>query len=141
MSEVTDGPARPDSKQIYRSKPRSVFELVGGQSFFDDLVHRFYEAVDADPFLRPMYPDDLGPPERHLALFLGQYWGGPPAYHEERGQPKLRLRHVPFVIGQAERDAWFNHMRQALVEMKPAPEVFAAIEEYLAKAATFLINA
>ena len=56
----------------------SLYEQVGGQAFFDELVERFYIGVDTDPVLRPLYPEDLAEPKRHLAMFLGQYWGGPP---------------------------------------------------------------
>jgi hemoglobin len=83
----------------------NVYEALGGQPFFDDLVERFYRRVAMDPLLRPLYPDDLGGPRRHLALFLGQYWGGPATYSDERGHPRLRMRHAPFVIGEPERCA------------------------------------
>ena len=73
----------------------TVFEVVGGQPFFDALVERFYARVEADPTLRPLYPADLGPGMRALALFLGQYWGGPPTYSAEKGHPRLRMRHAP----------------------------------------------
>ena len=92
----------------------SVFDAVGGQGFFDDLVERFYRAVATDLLLRPLYPDDLSGSERHLALFLGQYWGGPTTYSNERGHPRLRMRHAPFVVGEPERDAWLRHMNAAL---------------------------
>src|SRR5690606_4830219 len=82
----------------------NVLDAVGGQAFFDELVERFYRGVAGDPLLRPMYPDDLAAPKRHLALFLGQYWGGPTIYSDERGHPRLRMRHVPFLIAEAERD-------------------------------------
>ncbi|MDQ3810718.1 MAG: globin, partial [Chloroflexota bacterium] len=79
----------------------TLFDRVGGQAFFDDLVGRFYAGVEHDPILRPLYPADLTGSRRHLAMFLGQYWGGPPAYSAERGHPRLRMRHAPFVIGPA----------------------------------------
>ena len=88
---------------------------MGGAPFFDTLVHRFYEGVADDPLLRPMYPPgDLAPAERRLRMFLEQYWGGPSTYSEERGHPRLRMRHHPYVIDDAARDAWLSHMRRAL---------------------------
>lgn len=123
----------------------SVFEAVGGEGFFVDLVERFYVRVGSDLLLRPLYPDDLTDSRRHMALFLQQYWGGPGTYSEERGHPRLRGRHMPFVIGEAERDAWFGHMAAALdsvvTERGTAPELEAQMLEYFAHAADFLVNA
>ncbi len=122
----------------------TFYERVGGQPWFDELVERFYEGVQADPVLRPMYPEDLTDAKRHLALFLGQYWGGPGTYSEERGHPRLRMRHVPFVIGQPERDAWMRHMSAAVESAKASGTLSAEDEEalldYLSNAATFMIN-
>ena len=88
---------------------------MGGSPFFATLVHRFYEGVGDDPLLRPMYPPgDLEPAERRLRMFLEQYWGGPGTYSEERGHPRLRMRHQPYVIDDAAREAWLSHMRRAL---------------------------
>jgi hemoglobin len=103
-------------------------------------VDRFYEHVEHDPVLRPLYPDDLAPGKRALALFLGQYWGGPPVYSEEKGHPRLRMRHAPFAIGEPERDAWLAAMLAA-VDDADAPEVAKhAMREYFAMAATAMIN-
>jgi hemoglobin len=118
----------------------TLYERVGGQTWFDALVDRFYERVEADPVLRPMYPDDLGPGKRHLALFLAQYWGGPPTYSDERGHPRLRQRHFPFVVGVRERDAWYRAMRAAVLEGDLTTEDEAAMLDYFDKAATFMIN-
>ena len=96
-----------------------MFDRVGGQPFFSALVDRFYAGVATDPVLRPLYPDDLVEPKEHLALFLAQYWGGPRTYSEERGHPRLRMRHAPFVIGSLERDAWLRHMTDALRCRRP----------------------
>src|SRR3954468_9967387 len=92
----------------------SVYDAVGGRPFFVDLVDGFYAGVSADLLLRPLYPDDLTDSRRHLAGFLTQYWGGPSTYSDERGHPRLRMRHGPFVIGEAERDAWLRHMLGSL---------------------------
>jgi hemoglobin len=120
--------------------PVTVFDAVGGQPFFDQLVESFYRRVEADVRLRPMYPEDLGPGKRALALFLGQYWGGPPTYSAEKGHPRLRMRHMPFAIGAAERDAWLAAMLDALAEQAPPPEVAAAMRDYFEMAATAMVN-
>ena len=123
----------------------NVYEAVGGQPFFDDLVERYYRGGAMDPLLRPLYPDDLAGPRRHLALFLGQYWGGPTTYSDERGHPRLRMRHAPFVIGGPERDAWLRHMGAALdslvVERGIHPVVEARLLDYFAMTADAMINA
>jgi hemoglobin len=118
----------------------TVYEAVGGQAFFDRLVDAFYERVEHDSRLRPLYPEDLEPGKRALALFLGQYWGGPPAYSTQKGHPRLRMRHAPFVIGPAERDAWVHAMLSALADAAPAPEIEAAMRDYFEMAATHMIN-
>ncbi len=122
----------------------TLSERVGGEPFFVDLVNRFYLGVAGDPLLRPMYPDDLDESSRHLALFLMQYWGGPGTYSEERGHPRLRMRHAPFVIGPAERDAWLRHMLAAVLQLEEASRITAAdaqeLRDYLEMAANSLIN-
>lgn len=125
--------------------PASVFEAVGGEGFFTDLVTRFYARVATDPLLRPLYPDDLTDSIQHMALFLQQYWGGPGTYSEQRGHPRLRQRHMPFVITEAERDAWFGHMAAALdsivTERGTAPELEAQLLDHFVNTADFLVNA
>ena len=128
--------------------PPTVYRTVGGQDFFDALVDRFYDAVERDPLLRPMYPRDLRGSRERLAGFLAQYWGGPPRYSEKRGHPRLRMRHLPFVIGSAERDAWMEHMTASLDAAtladgtgRPLPdEIRAAMFDHFDNAATHLIN-
>jgi len=122
------------------TQPDSLYERVGGQPFFDALVAAFYAGVADDPLLRPLYPEDLGAPARHLALFLAQYWGGPRTYNDERGHPRLRMRHFPFKIGQAERDAWLAHMRAAVDASAATAADKAALSGYFASAATSLLN-
>ncbi len=87
-----------------------------------------------------MYPDDLTESRAHLALFLSQYWGGPPDYSEQRGHPRLRMRHAPFAIGSAEADAWFRHMTAAVRAAGMDPDDERELLEYLAMAAQSLIN-
>ena len=121
----------------------SLYEAVGGEETFTRLVHRFYQEVAADPVLLATYPTphDLGPAEEHLRLFLIQYWGGPPAYNELRGHPRLRMRHVRFHIGETERDLWLTHMRTALDELGLPPALDTPLWDYLVMAAHSLVNA
>lgn len=118
----------------------SVFEAVGGMAFFEALVRRFYDRVADDPVLRPLYPDDLTDSRTHLALFLGQYWGGPTTYSDSRGHPRLRARHMPFAIGDDEAAHWYAHMRDAVIGHVDDPELERQLLDYFASAATFLIN-
>ena len=119
---------------------RTIYEAAGGAETFERIVDRFYAGVAGDPLLRPLYPADLSASRRHLALFLMQYFGGPSTYSEQRGHPRLRMRHLPFPIGQAERDAWMRHMRAAVEAEALAGEVRAALLDYFELAATFMIN-
>ena len=118
----------------------TLFERVGGGPWFLELVDRFYQRVEDDPLLRPVYPEQLEPGKTYLALFLAQYWGGPPLYSMERGHPRLRQRHFPFAIGQAERDAWVRHMLAAVASMELAPDDEAEMAAYFEGAATMMIN-
>jgi hemoglobin len=121
----------------------TLYERAGGQPFFEALTRRFYEAVASDPVLRPLYPDDdaaLDAARRHLELFLIQYWGGPALYNEERGLPRLRMRHAPFAIGAAERDAWVEHMTAAVKAAGLAPLDELQMLGYLTRAADHLVN-
>jgi len=118
-----------------------MYERVGGLDFFTSLVDRFYDGVAVDPVLRPLYPDDLVGPKEHLALFLAQYWGGPRTYSDERGHPRLRMRHAPFVIGTLERDAWLRHMTVALRAGGLPSEDEEEMLAYFEMAANQLMNA
>jgi hemoglobin len=120
---------------------QTMYERVGGTPFFVGLVDRFYGGVEDDPILRPLYPDDdLTAAREHLALFLAQYWGGPTTYSEERGHPRLRMRHFPFAIGPAERDAWLHHMLAAVRTGGLPPDDEQAMVDYFEMAATHLVN-
>jgi hemoglobin len=92
----------------------TFYDEVGGHEFFERLVTNFYAEVEKDELLRPMYPDDLSESKRHFEKFLEQYWGGPKDYSAERGHPRLRMRHAPFRITRAARDAWLAAMSIAL---------------------------
>jgi hemoglobin len=120
----------------------SLFDQVGGEPFFVQLVDAFYEAVESDETLRPMYPDDLTESKRHFMLFLVQYWGGPGTYMEERGHPRLRMRHAPFRITKAARDAWLAAMATALSSVRTQlnDEQFDELTAYFAMAAQQMRN-
>jgi hemoglobin len=122
-----------------------LYDRVDGEQFFMALVGRFYLGVAGDPLLRPLYPEDMTEARQHLALFLMQYWGGPPTYNEQRGHPRLRMRHLPFVIGPAERDAWLRHMLEAVTHMAETTDLTASDAEelraYFDMAAHQLVNA
>lgn len=123
------------------SDETTLYDRVGGMPFFTALVDAFYRHVAEDPILRPMYPeDDLAPAAERLRMFLVQYWGGPRTYSETRGHPRLRARHMPFVIGAEARDAWLRCMLGALAEQQAEPGDRAALEAYLVSAADFLVN-
>lgn len=110
-------------------------------SFFVDLVDDFYVGVESDEILRPMYPEgDLTDARRHLALFLAQYWGGPDTYDQERGHPRLRMRHAPFKIDTRARDQWIIHMEAALANRHLPEDLYQEIWTYLESVARALIN-
>ena len=124
----------------------TLYERVGGEVFFARLIAGFYARVASDPVLRPMYPEDLDAAERRLQLFLGQYFGGPPTYNEERGHPRLRQRHFSFMIDERAKEIWLGHMFSALAEVitsfpgQVGPEDESAIRSYLQDTANFLVN-
>jgi len=120
---------------------RNLYDLVGGEPTFRLLVRRFYEGVASDPLLRPLYPEeDLSGATERLSLFLIQYWGGPDTYSAQRGHPRLRLRHQPFAIGTAERDAWLRHMTAAVDSLELPPQVRKPLVDYFVTASTAMIN-
>ncbi len=119
---------------------KTVYEMVGGDETFRRLVDRFYERIEDDPVLRPLFPEDLAPGKEHQFLFLTQYWGGPARYEVERGHPRLRMRHGPFTIGEAERDAWLGHMLAVIDEIGIPEPARTQMCEYFERAATFMIN-
>ncbi|HUY74821.1 MAG TPA: globin [Candidatus Dormibacteraeota bacterium] len=120
---------------------RSLYDLVGGEQVFRQLVRRFYDGIASDLLLRPLYPDeDLSGATERLTLFLIQYWGGPATYSAQRGHPRLRMRHQPFAIGIAERDAWLRHMTAAVDSLELAPQARQALLDYFETASTAMIN-
>ncbi len=117
------------------------YTKFGGAEFFAAFVHDFYLEVADDDRLRPMYPEaDLGPAEDRLRLFLEQYWGGPTTYSDQRGHPRLRMRHQPFEITEEARDIWLSHMRSALDKRALAPELDDEMWSYLVMAAHAMVN-
>ena len=120
----------------------TFYEAAGGEEMFTRLVHRFYQEVAADPVLLAAYPtpQDLGPAEEHLRLFLMQYWGGPSTYNELRGHPRLRMRHVRFHVGETERDRWLTAMRTALDSVNLPEALDAQLWDYFVMAAHSLVN-
>lgn len=134
---TSSGPANADS----RTSSQTFYEQVGGEPTFHRIVARFYAEVAKDELLRPLYPEqDLGPAEERLRLFLMQYWGGPHTYSDRRGHPRLRMRHAPFKIGPAERDAWLRCMRIAVDEENLGSEHRDQLWEYLEMAANSMMN-
>lgn len=121
--------------------PRSFYYQVGGHPVFEKLCREFYSRVAADDEFKVMYPEaDLGPAERRLRMFLEQYWGGPKTYQEERGHPRLRMRHNPFYIGPKERDTWLRYMREAMDTLELAPLYDAEMWGYFERAAHAMQN-
>ena len=118
----------------------SIFELAGGAAVFRRLVDAFYARVEQDPLLRPLFPADLGPGKEYQYLFLMQYFGGPADYGQQRGHPRLRMRHAPFSIGPAERDAWLGHMLVAIDEVGITEPARSAMRSYFEMAAPAMMN-
>ena len=122
-------------------EPQSFYDAVGGHDTFVRLVDAFYRGVATDEVLKPMYPEeDLGPAEDRLRMFLEQYWGGPTTYSEQRGHPRLRMRHNPFHIDPDARDRWLAHMRTAVDELGLSPLHEATLWDYLERAAYAMVN-
>jgi hemoglobin len=119
----------------------SFWAAVGGRPTFERLVRVFYEGVAEDEVLRPMYPEeDLEGAIQRLTGFLEQYWGGPGTYSEQRGHPRLRMRHLPFAVTPDARDRWLRHMRTAVDALGLAPLQEAMLWDYLERAAHAMVN-
>jgi hemoglobin len=119
----------------------TFYEAVGGHPTFVKLIRRFYEGVANDPPLRALYPEeDLGPAEERFRMFVEQYWGGPTTYSEQRGHPRLRMRHAPFAVTPAQRDRWLTHMRDAIDSLDLTAEQAAELWAYMERSAHFMVN-
>ena len=120
---------------------QSFFDAVGGHETFSAIVRTFYEGVAVDPVLRPIYPEeDLDGAITRLTMFLEQYWGGPTTYSEQRGHPRLRMRHQGFRVNPEARDHWIDHMRHAVAQQNLAPLHAVTLMDYLERAAYSMVN-
>ena len=120
---------------------RSFYDEVGGHETFHTIVSRFYQLVREDEILRPLYPEDeLDAAEVRLRMFLEQYWGGPTTYSQQRGHPRLRMRHAPFRVDPDMRDRWLAHMRDAVRSLELPPAYESVLWDYLERAAWSMVN-
>lgn len=149
MADVTDQPATPPTGRPEqpgeggRVPQQTFFERIGGHETFERLVREFYRGVAQDPPLKALYPEeDLGPAEDRLRLFLEQYWGGPTTYSENRGHPRLRMRHVPYAVTPTQRDRWLHHMNAAIDSISDRLDVMDEhqMRAYMAHAAQAMVN-
>ena len=137
MSDISD--ASHGAKPI--PIPEAEVYPVLGEEGFESLVREFYRGVRADDLIGPMYPDDdWDGAEKRMRDFLIFRFGGPPRYIEERGHPRLRGRHMPFSIGEAERDRWLELMDAALVSSKIDPGAAATLRAFFVPTADFMRN-
>jgi hemoglobin len=121
--------------------PESVYEAVGGRDYFERLVDAFYDGVAVDPLLRPMYPNNLTAAKRNMVEFLGQYWGGPTDYSDRKGHPRLRMRHAPFPVDEAAKNAWLTHMEAAVSSTEGTDEnIRRNMVDYFRMAADHMLN-
>ena len=144
MVPVSDPQTPTDATAESSASPEPTFyDEIGGLETFERIVGRFYDGVRSDEVLRPMYPqEDLedGSAERRLRLFLVQYWGGPTTYSQERGHPRLRMRHAPFTVDETAQEHWLTHFRAALDEAGLTEEQDARFWDYVTHAAQFMVN-
>lgn len=140
-SEPRPAPVHLRASEEGASTLPTVYDEVGGMEAFEELSRRFYDGVQQDPVLWPMYPhDDLEGAIWRLSRFLGQYWGGPSTYSSMRGHPRLRMRHQPFHVNPDARERWLRHMTGALDTMGWSPMVRAQMVDYFERAATAMVN-
>ena len=119
----------------------TFYDEIGGMETFETIVSVFYAGVATDPVLRPLYPEeDLGPAEVRFRLFLAQYWGGPTTYSDQRGHPRLRMRHAPFAVTPEAKDRWLVHFRAGLDAADLTPEQDERFWDYVTHAAQFMVN-
>jgi len=123
--------------------PNSPYQQLGGEAAVRKLVNRFYDIMDQEDYaqtIREMHPDDLGESKDKLFEFLSGFLGGPPLYHQNRGHPKLRMRHLPFKIDEAARDAWLACMNQSLEELTNDKLLLMQLKSSFYKTAHHMIN-
>jgi len=129
------------SGELGDSVEATFWSRAGGAEVFDRLVRSFYGRVREDPILAPMYPqDDWEGAIWRLRAFLEQYWGGPASYSEQRGHPRLRMRHARFKVTPEARDHWLEHMNAALDEVALPPLLDVEFRDYIDRAAHALVN-
>ena len=139
MSEKEE--TAPVDAELGQAVANNLWHQVGGEETFEKIVRAFYAGVREDPLLSPMYPqDDWEGAIFRLRTFLEQYWGGPTTYQENRGHPRLRMRHAAYKIGPEARDRWLHHMNAALDEVALPPLHDSAIRDYVDRAARMLMN-
>lgn len=127
--------------RVSTEQQQTFYDAIGGHDTIALIVDRFYEGVAGDPVLRPLYPEeDLRPAARRFRMFLEQYWGGPTTYSQERGHPRLRMRHAPFAVTPEAKDRWLVHFRAGLDAAELPPELDAQFWEYVNHAAMFMVN-
>jgi truncated hemoglobin YjbI len=128
-------------REPYEPRDATFYEQVGGHETFERLIAAFYAGIAEDGTIRPMYPEaDLGPAEDRLRMFFEQYWGGPTDYSDQRGHPRLRMRHAPYAITEGARDRWLAHMRVAVDGLGLDPEHERRLWDYVVMAAHSLVN-
>ncbi len=143
MNDAHSRPADPTpaAEPTAPDGPVTPYQQLGGHPAFEALVDRFYQGVEQDEVLRPLYPEqDLGPAKERLRMFLEQYWGGPTTYSEQRGHPRLRMRHAPFAVTPLARDRWLAHMREAVTSLALPPMQESMLWDYLERAAWSMVN-
>ncbi len=117
-----------------------IYDLIGGASTVQRLVDEFYARVEADEELRSIFPDDLEPGKRYQFLFLSQFFGGPTNYSDERGHPRLRMRHMPYPINKTARDKWLQYMLEAIDVVGIPEPARSLMHEYFERGSTFMVN-
>jgi hemoglobin len=132
----------PESETAPDDDPQiSFYQAIGGHETFVRLVDRFYQGVADDEPLRGLYPEeDLAPAAERLRMFLEQYWGGPTTYSDQRGHPRLRMRHASFKVNADARDRWLTHMRAAVESLALPPAYESVLWTYLERAAWSMLN-
>jgi len=138
-AQPSESPGKPGPSEA--TAQVTFYDVIGGHETFVRLVDRFYQGVASDEVLRQMYPEpDLAPAAERLRMFLEQYWGGPAIYSEQRGHPRLRLRHAPFQVTVDARDRWLKHMRAAVDSLGLPAAYQSTLWTYLERAAWSMLN-
>lgn len=141
VNRATGTPAGADVGDESGGEQQTFYDAVGGHETFEKIVEVFYAQVAEDEEFRALYPEeDLEPAKERLLMFLEQYWGGPRAYQERRGHPRLRMRHMPFRVDAQARDTWLRYMRHAVDAAGLSPMHREILWDYLERAAHSMVN-